>query len=188
MLPLIDLGILCSTSTYTTMSPNWRDVLQGVLFERLDDWRESVNLDDSNADGAKNTVVLGIIATELNTLAGAMKGKWLDADRLPHGYAVASRPATSVAHEIQHALGRPHASSGCVTDPRQAGEAWPPDNLGFLQGIGLVSTPGSGGGRGPYKIIARSGAPGGPGEVYDLMGYCAAETQTTISPKGWRTS
>ncbi|MEA2428250.1 MAG: hypothetical protein QOF37_1878, partial [Thermoleophilaceae bacterium] len=94
----------------------------------------------------------------------------------------AARPLTSVSHEFFHLLGRPHASPACGGGSKgQSAEAWPPDNVGFIQGVGLDTVLGSGVG-GPYAVI--SGAPlvGGhcgdcgtapPAMWFDFMSYCA---------------
>jgi hypothetical protein len=116
------------------------------------------------------------------------------------------RPLTSVAHELYHGLGRVHASPSCGGgDGDQRSEPWPPDELGYIQGIGIDPRPGSGGAAGPYRIIADP-PPEPPGFVakpgsqaghwYDFMSYCAspggkgADEVTTdfnswISVKGW---
>lgn len=50
------------------------------------------------------------------------------------------RPFTGIDHEIFHALGRPHASKSCGGGGgglELAGEDWPPDQAGMLQGIGF---------------------------------------------------
>jgi len=100
-------------------------------------------------------------------------------------YVTADRPLTSVSHELNHALGRVHAfycnGGGAVA---QRAETWPPDEQGYLQGVGLDTRAGSGGGRGPYKIIA-AGAPGDPAQEYDFMSYCAVDSDSWISPRGW---
>lgn len=123
----------------------------------------------------------------------------------------------SVAHELFHGLGRPHASKGCGGDANgQVGEDWPPDGVGFIQGVGLDRRPGSGGTMAPYRIIAPGnyGAPNGvpddpddpkdpndsfnppnfpgtgaqPGDWYDFLSYCAGKGGAWISTKGWNDS
>ena len=117
-----------------------------------------------------------------------------------------TRPLTSVAHELYHGLGRVHASPACGGgDGDQRAEPWPPDELGYIQGIGIDPRPGSGGAAGPYRIISDP-PPEPPGFVpktgsqaghwYDFMSYCAspggvgADKVTTdfnswISVRGW---
>ncbi|MDP8908758.1 MAG: hypothetical protein M3N47_06495 [Chloroflexota bacterium] len=94
------------------------------------------------------------------------------------------RPLTSVAHELGHNLGAPHASSACGAVGDQAGEAWPPDKQGRLQGIGLDRRPASGGPNGEYRIIAEQETPNI--RVYDFMSYCASDDRSWISPRNWR--
>jgi hypothetical protein len=72
------------------------------------------------------------------------------------------RPLTSVAHELFHIFGRPHASA-CKGG---AGETWPPDQQGFLQSIGIDRR------SSPFKIFY-PGLLGEPSQWYDLMSYCA---------------
>ncbi len=116
-----------------------------------------------------------------------------------------NRPLTSVAHELYHGLGRVHASPQCGGGQEdQVAEPWPPDELGYLQGIGIDPRPGSGGSAGPYRIIADpppepakfTPKPGAQaGHWYDFMSYCASpgrlgadkrpDFNSWISVKGW---
>jgi hypothetical protein len=99
-----------------------------------------------------------------------------------------NRPLTSVAHELHHGLGRPHASPcGGGGDNGQVAESWPPDQQGLIQGVGLDVRPRSGGSDGPYRIIA-PGLAGQPAQWYDFMSYCAstADNDAWVSTHGWR--
>ena len=92
-----------------------------------------------------------------------------------------SRPVTSVAHEVMHLLGFRHASTSCGAFD---GESWPvPD--GRMDSVGIDTTPGSGGGAGPYRIIAdRTAVPS-----YDLMSYCeiaSRDPRHWISARNWQ--
>ena len=73
----------------------------------------------------------------------------------------------SIAHELSHNLGRPHSGPDCPT----AGEDWPPDQQGKIQGIGLDTRARSGG---RYPVIAPGGlgAAGRLDRFYDYMSYC----------------
>jgi hypothetical protein len=89
-----------------------------------------------------------------------------------------NRPLTSVAHELGHTLGRPHADTACGG----GGSPDPPSNIrGDILGVGLDRR------SSPYKILA-AGAKGQPGEWYDYMSYCTdnyPETNSWISTTGW---
>jgi hypothetical protein len=80
-----------------------------------------------------------------------------------------NRPLTSIGHEFFHLLGRPHASKSCGgNDNGQTGEAWPPDEQGYLQSVGLDPVLGSGIRGGPYALVGKP-----PGLWFDFMSYCA---------------
>jgi uncharacterized delta-60 repeat protein len=120
------------------------------------------------------------------------------------------RPLTNAGHEIFHALGRPHASKNCGGGGgglELAGESWPPDQIGMLNGVGLdrmqfepnsgVDLPFVGRLFGFYHVIRPLGNPFytssyGKFETraYDLMSYCASsypdgDPYSWISPRGW---
>jgi virginiamycin B lyase len=104
----------------------------------------------------------------------------------PVSQVEANRPLTSVAHEMLHDLGRPHAddsSSGCGGN----GEG-KPDSKGDTLAIGLDRHPGSGGSiTNPYQILS-PGLPGQQSSIYDPMSYCAdnnPEDNTWISAHNW---
>jgi hypothetical protein len=56
----------------------------------------------------------------------------------------------------------------------QKAEDWPPDEQGFLDGVGLNIPPSS---VSPQPLPA--------GQSYDFMSYCANDADAWISPKGW---
>jgi len=98
-----------------------------------------------------------------------------------------TRPLTSTAHELGHALGRNHADDSAAAGQKDGsnstgcgggGGPWPPDGLGYLQGIGFdYSTS-------PYTFLASSGTT----QFYDKMSYCDTiipETNRWNSPYGW---
>ena len=93
------------------------------------------------------------------------------------------RPMTSVGHEFGHLLGRPHADLLCGGNDGGGGEAWPPDDMGFLQSVGLATTQGTGWNGGPFAVMAP------PKQWFDYMSYCANSNTTTGNPTqtldGW---
>ena len=101
----------------------------------------------------------------------------------------AKRPLTAAAHEFGHVLSAPHAGQDCdgtrPTDP-QAGEPWPPDNRGRLWGAKFDRTAG-----GDKVTVDKSdgflsdGFDVGHAALYDLMSYCAPESDAWLSPRNW---
>ena len=84
------------------------------------------------------------------------------------------RPMTSVAHEFGHLLARPHADRLCGgNSDGQEGEAWPPDDMGFLQSVGLSTDVGTGINGGPFAVMAP------PKQWFDYMSYCASSASTS---------
>jgi hypothetical protein len=87
-----------------------------------------------------------------------------------------NRPLTSVAHELGHAFGRLHASSGCLGGANgQKAEPWP-DATGTIAGVGTNIVPSS--------LDIPLPLPLGK-TYYDFMSYCANDSDAWISPKGW---
>jgi hypothetical protein len=182
----------CTTSSYSPENPKYREYLQGELIDRLEraaDRRGILRCD---------RIPIGLVSAANPKLPGAMRGELLAGGLLPcgRGYVAIDRPLTTVAHELQHAFGRPHAGRSCPgtgAGDSQEGEPWPPDDRGLLGGIGLNTTLRGSGSRGPYEIVA-AGTGGRPAELFDLMSYCAvsgrsageAERAAWISPRGWR--
>ncbi len=94
------------------------------------------------------------------------------------------QPVTSDAHEVFHQHGFKHASGSCGGGAigGQA-EAWPVRD-GRLDSVGIDTTPGSGGGSAPYRVIADTEAQ----PAYDLMSYCGlvvGDPQHWISVRNW---
>ncbi len=180
------LGVFpCDEDTYAKGSPKYREYLQGELFDRLERVADDVDIDECDR------VPMGLISGTNGQLPGAMRGEFLAAGLLPCaiGYATVIRPFTAVAHELQHAFSRPHAGLSCPgtgPDDDQEGESWPPDQKGFLDGIGLNTTQRAATSRGPFAVIA-PGVEERPGQLYDLMSYCADdENGVWMSARGWR--
>ena len=155
----IEIGLLCQKENKGAD----RKIRQGQVMERIERWVDDNNVGD-------DVVTMGLISDAHPNLPGGMLRNLKDDDDTVFGYAAVHRPITAVAHELQHALGRKHAgdlASCYAADPEQVGASWPPDEQGFLQGIGLDPRLGSGGGRGPFAVLY-PGANGGPGQWFDL--------------------
>ncbi len=93
------------------------------------------------------------------------------------------RPRTAVAHEVSHLLGRPHASmaNGGGANGQRA-EPWPPDEQGYLQGVGFDW-------RGRQVLFSweMPDRPAGRSPLWDFMSYAvgASDMQAWISTRGW---
>lgn len=105
----------------------------------------------------------------------------------PYEVAAASRPFTSVTHELFHSFGLPHAGHKCYsgqdpTDTSQAGADWPLDDQGYLQGIGTDVTSFS-----PTSSFYDIKAPPDPNasygqQLFDLMSYCVWNRTPGLNP------
>jgi hypothetical protein len=151
---------------------------------------------DWASDHSRRDVVQGITTAGLR---GRMSGNWQTT--YPHGLSAydpdqggTNRPITSVGHELFHAYGMPHAGRDpdCYPAAEDRGIPWPPDDRGYIHGIGLDRRAGSGGAGTPYRIVAPrglgvpAGLPGGPDQPaswFDLMSYCA--TDGDGDPDAW---
>jgi hypothetical protein len=174
----------CSTHTYAPPDPKYRQYVQGLLMDRLED-----AADERGINGCYE-VPMGLVSGVNPNLPGATQGEFLAKGLNPCAlsYATVTRPV-AIAHELQHAFSRPHAGQDCPgTGPGedQEGEPWPPDNRGLLGGIGLNTMLRGSGSRGPFEIIA-PGVGGRPAEMFDLMSYCSRGNDFArwISPRGW---
>jgi hypothetical protein len=102
-----------------------------------------------------------------------------------------NRPLSGVAHELFHQYGLVHASY-CMGGGSngQTAETWPPDQMGYLNGIGLDTT------SEPYQFIAPGvsqtldGSTYSSAHVYDFMSYCAyigvGDPGDWVSPRNWQ--
>jgi hypothetical protein len=136
-----------------------------------------------------NDMVIGLVN---GFIAGRSSGSVLFQGAVAKSVANTQRPFTSVAHEIHHGFGRVHASGcGGGNSNGEKGESWPPDQRGYIQGLGLDRRKGSG-----SNLVWSSAllTPGGvvsnpAGEVHDFMSYCADigndPLNSWISAKGW---
>jgi hypothetical protein len=119
-----------------------------------------------------------------------------DTDSVPGSNSVvqgSGRPVSSVMHEIFHQYGLHHASNECGggqdsdgdDSGGQTGTSWPPDQQGFLDGVGLNTT------TSPYNFIANG--LNSFKNAFDLMSYCAqppgqignGDPNMWVSPRNW---
>ena len=94
------------------------------------------------------------------------------------------QPVTSDAHEVFHQHGfKQRVGLLRRRGHRRQAEAWPVRD-GRLDSVGIDTTPGSGGGGAPYRVIADTEAQ----PAYDLMSYCGlvvGDPQHWISVRNW---
>ena len=123
---------------------------------------------------------------------------WLGVGPVDVGYTVApiaiadsNVPITAVAHEFFHDLGYFHASGACGAD---LFIMWPPDEKGFIHGVGLdrrmnlLDSTGTWTGR--YRVFMPDSAglalpSSSAANYYDVMSYCATENNAWISVDNW---
>jgi hypothetical protein len=112
----------------------------------------------------------------------------------PIAFVNSTRPLTSVTHELWHTQNYFHAGHHCAggkpTDYPYVD--WPPDDQGFIQGMGLDRRPGSGGRPGTYRrliagALANPPLAGQLPQYYDVMSYCnyGQEDPTWVSARSW---
>ncbi len=102
-------------------------------------------------------------------------------DNFPVAVVDPSRPLTDVAHEIGHMFGLEHASPACGGGTGgQVGQPWPPDQLGYIDGIGLDIAAPNATLLNSYPVVAGFPPPGlsglssaNPAQYMDFMSYCA---------------
>jgi hypothetical protein len=161
--------------------------------DRLRDFADSHNfMQGDEWDARLRELVVGVYPggqSIRGTTDWQCSGTIVDCDIWPVAVVQDSgRSLTSVAHEIYHMFGHGHASlctndgdpSGGQTDP----EDWPPDQQGFIQGVGLDRWSSSGGALGyAVKDPGPTGTENSP--FYDFMSYCAVESNAWISTRNW---
>jgi hypothetical protein len=144
----------------------------------------------SKSESEKDGEVLGRVTADFGNTehaVGVTAKEIINGDTSGSGGASAvdgsGRPLTEVAHEIGHQFGLHHASNcNGGGENGQTAVAWPPDERGLLDGIGLNTT------SEPYKFIY-NGAEGYAG-AYDFMSYCAhiggGDPNDWLSPRNWQ--
>jgi uncharacterized repeat protein (TIGR01451 family) len=93
-------------------------------------------------------------------------------------------PLISVGHEFFHQLGYFHAGRHPDCQVEWPAVDWPPDNRGYIHGVGLDRRLDSGGSPGTFAIKAPSW-PTASTQYHDLMSYCASEADAWISTENW---
>ena len=177
----MDVSDVYNANTYTDVNADYppiqitnavRDGWALAYLESLDDVYGNVTLGLVSAAGRSN----GMQNSETVFVPG----------QFPTAVVETARPLTSVAHEIGHSFGRPHASAcngGNAGD--QIGEPWPPDQRGFISpGFGLELLPAARDAEGYYPAFGTFGSPI-ENSPTDFMSYCATEGNGWISLRGW---
>jgi hypothetical protein len=157
--------------------------------ERMDDW----TCDNDEPDNGWN------IGVNTGVSRGLTKTDYcvFEAKAPDNAVIEVKRPLTSATHEFFHLLGRQHASYACGGGSNgQTAVDWPPDQVGYIQGVGLDTALGSGINGGPFAII--DGAPPRtadcnsdpgagdctgpmPAQWLDFMSYCASDSLTPLT-------
>jgi hypothetical protein len=145
---------------------------------------------------------IGVFIDGVPNLGGLTLGgrKLYDQDG-PVSIVRADRPLTSAMHEIGHGLGLSHADTLPHPDGtpdcggnsnKQIGEAWPPDNEGRIQGIGLDRRNWTSGQVGslPSTVVEGYDSVGNPLQsnyfYYDFMSYCLpGQTNSQFEAEHW---
>lgn len=177
-----------ATIDVTSLLPSGGCAVQGAVAQ----W-------DAANNGPSFDGTIGVTPTGTN---GCTSGRDSEVDFTPDSSGN-DRPLTSVAHELFHQFGLPHASNECgggqdndSDDIGQTGEPWlplapapgepgenpPDDGIGQLEGIGLDTT------SEPYTILADG--LNGIAQYYDFMSYCSAtkgfgDPGNWVSPQNW---
>lgn len=175
--------------TDETSDPDLQDdrgEMCSALLDRLEDWAD----EHSHGDAT-----LGVFNSDSAVCPGVSDGDYsVEDDGESYAVAAANRRFTSIAHELFHGYGRPHAGNdpACYPEEEQLGIEWLPDNRGHIHGIGMDTRSGSGGGNGPYDILVPGAllpldpyAQSQPTEWFDFMSYCGGESNSWISSRGW---
>jgi hypothetical protein len=158
-----------------------RNAALGAVLSGLEDFAK-------NSLGARNAghnagPVIGVV----NQGAGGSSGFFgvENSKSLQQNFPVAvvdpGRPLTDVAHEIGHMFGLAHASVACGGGTGgQTGQPWPPDQLGYIDGIGLDIAAPNAGLLNSYPVVDGPPPPGlsglssgNPSQYMDFMSYCA---------------
>ena len=162
-----------NSSTAESAANACSDIKDKQGFDRLQQFVQ--NYDDGAIDVSHD---VGVNEGVSRGLTDGVPGQYSVVDGTP-----AYRPLTSVSHELFHQFGLQHAGNPACGGN---GVSWPPDQKGYLDGIGVDVT------AEPYKFIA-AGSPDfalpNRAQAYDLMSYCAHaggnDPNTWVSPRNW---
>jgi hypothetical protein len=173
--PVVDAGPWLALGTVLGISQAQKEA--GVL-QRVRD------VAAANGQSAASVYPFGVFPSGQGVGNGLTNGGPLYSSSQPASLGDDSRPLTSMAHEFHHGLGRVHADLVCGGNSnKQVGEAWPPNDDGALDGVGLDTR-----GAAPYRIIANE-APDTPDTLFDLMSYCPVggviEARDWMSVRNW---
>lgn len=177
----------------STTSPQGRaGAIIGALLDFADSngWVESQR---SFTVGVYSTAFFGNFPTRVSGIAGDFpqtSGVFSHFSEIAAIVQDTGRPLTSVAHEVSHLCGRVHASAASLsngvvipTGAQAPFETWPPDQLGFLQGVGFNNVTGN------VIYPQRFNHPETAGfrQIFDYMSYAANpnDSDAWLSPRGW---
>lgn len=191
---LIPAGLEVSTLPYGTIDIDWivngcykGKVLGHVCYSRsAKDGEARSEVEDFAHHQLKGVVNdQPIIGVSNPNAAGQGGDLGVEGGNIGQGEASAvidvNRPLTDVAHEIGHMFGLVHASKSCGGGTGgNTGQPWPPDQQGYIDGIGLnmaAPVPPSPSTFGPSYPVVGGPPPGDAGtnkqQFYDFLSYCA---------------
>ena len=154
--------------------------MSAEVLDRIQDWDDD---NDNRGDlpvGVAPSLGEGVGSPDLGMERGGPEDPVFDGR--PVAVVNARSPLTSVTHEIGHALGRPHAAFACGaedTDKKGPAETWPPDEMGYIHGVGIDRR------TFPYELKAPG--VGFQPPWFDFMSYCSSrsDVNTWTSDRGW---
>jgi hypothetical protein len=164
----------------TTLGGDGGDGKNDAVLQRLKDWEKGDERSGNSTVGVNTATARGN-STHVVFCHSSLGLKYDCTGDIPVAVVEYKRPLGSVSHELMHGFYIPHAGPICGG----SGEDWLPDQRGYVDGVGLDVTPGSGGGPGLHGIHV-AGEPGQPAFMYDPMSYCNSdEASMWISPTNW---
>jgi len=143
-----------------------RNTQSSEALDRIEDWDED--------NGYPGQMVIGV-TTEYNDKDLGMENSEVVFEGRPRAVVDQARALTSVAHELNHGLGRVHAAYACGAEDTKNGavEHWPPDEMGEIEGVGFdVSGSAPRATKAPPTL-----GPNAQPRWYDFMSYCAGYTK-----------